>query len=286
MYAKVIGWCSDLIRRPYALDEHLAALIDFTIRRRHRLNLPVSYDEAGPLESCEHAPGHFELCAWRQLTREAAFVVGNVLSSRPELNGRTEAYPLSYDADVGLIKAVYATVLLGRPSVIVETGVANGISTSVILHALNRIGSGTLYSVDPLDAERMGGQTGLYVPPELRRRWRLVKGSSKSRLREIVKQTGRVDLFLHDSLHTFENITFELETVAALSQNTGTLFIVDDIETHDAFPEFVVKHQLGSMIFRHSEKPGLFGMAYPASHAASVNSGVIGHPSIDGSRFA
>lgn len=117
---------------------------------------------------------------------------------------------------------LYLLVKKFRPKVVVETGVANGISSRYILTAMDEVGEGRLESVD-LPATKPGGfdyQDGthdpVYVPKELgvgwlvperlRGRWNLHLGRSDA---ELPKLSGPVDLFLHDSEHSYETMMFE-----------------------------------------------------------------------------
>ena len=50
---------------------------------------------------------------------------------------------------------VYATVRILKPSIVVETGVASGVSTTLILQALSLNGKGQLYSIDILTSTHL-----------------------------------------------------------------------------------------------------------------------------------
>jgi hypothetical protein len=117
---------------------------------------------------------------------------------------------------------IYVVVRLLRPNCIVETGVAAGVSSTFILEALNRNDTGELYSIDlPSTARCEDGwkywwpedkKPGWIIPDSLRHRWHLILGSSKQVLVPLLTKLGEVDLFLHDSLHTFQNMEFEYQT--------------------------------------------------------------------------
>src|SRR5262245_58700490 len=121
-----------------------------------------------------------------------------------------------HNGDFRLARLCYAICRAIRPSAIVETGVAYGVTSAFVLRALETNGSGTLHSVDlpPLgrDADRF---VGILIPPELKHRWHLRRGASKRVLPALVRQLDRVDLFIHDSLHTYSNMRWELRTITA-----------------------------------------------------------------------
>lgn len=117
---------------------------------------------------------------------------------------------------------MYIIVRLLKPNCVVETGVAAGVSSTFILEALNRNDKGELYSIDlPLMGvaedgwkywRPAGKEPGWIIPDSLRHRWHLVLGSSQQVLVPLLTRLGEIDLFLHDSLHTFRNMEFEYQT--------------------------------------------------------------------------
>jgi hypothetical protein len=149
-----------------------------------------------------------------------------------DLAAESEEQPigLGHDADPTLASAVWCLVRHRRPQVIVETGVSRGMTSRVILEALELNGSGHLWSVDlpPLD-EPWRQLAGSAVPPRLKHRWTYVRGTSARRLPQLVRAIDGIDLFIHDSLHTAENLRFELTTVWP-SLVDGAAVVIDDAE--------------------------------------------------------
>jgi predicted O-methyltransferase YrrM len=113
----------------------------------------------------------------------------------------------------------YAVVRALRPQSVVETGVHDGLGSALLLHALNLNGLGTLtgFDIDP--------QSGWLVPDELRDRYELVIGNIRTTLPSWLA-IHNVDLFIHDSLHTYEHETFELRS--ALDHSGGAAVLVSD----------------------------------------------------------
>lgn len=142
------------------------------------------------------------------------------------------------DADPVLARAVWClTAHLGATRV-VETGVARGITSRVILERLQRNGAGRLWSIDlpPLDPS-LHGQIGAAVPERARQRWTYVAGTSRRRLPRLLDALGTIDLFVHDSLHTSRNLRFELERAWSALRGGGAI-VADDVERNPAFFEF------------------------------------------------
>jgi hypothetical protein len=169
------------------------------------------------------------------------------------------------DAENAMAQAVWCAVLHQRPSVVVETGVARGVTSRIVLEALNRNKQGHLWSIDlPHPFEKnLHTQTGAAVPASHRKCWSYIEGSSRRRLPPLLRLLPRVDLFIHDSLHTARNTRFEMErTLSAM--RSGGVMIVDDIATHNAFADFASDHPaLETVVCPHSDRDdSYFGLVY------------------------
>jgi hypothetical protein len=150
--------------------------------------------------------------------------VWETLASEGENVGR------AHDGDPTLAEVLWHLVRHRRPRVIVETGVSRGITSRVILEALELNGDGHLWSIDlpPLE-EPWRHLVGSAVPERLRHRWTYVRGTSKRRLRSVAERAGAIDLFVHDSLHTPENLRFEVTTVLPFLEPHAPI-VIDDAE--------------------------------------------------------
>ena len=148
------------------------------------------------------------------------------------------------------------TVTLGRlcyllcrhlqPLRSVETGVAYGVTTTYILQALADNRRGELSSIDlPPLASNAASYVGHFVPQELRGRWRLHLGPAKRLLPDVLREAGPIDLFVHDSLHTYSHMKWEFET-ALRSLRPGGVIIADDIEGNRAFQEITMDPSVAS----------------------------------------
>jgi len=143
------------------------------------------------------------------------------------------------DGDAGLARTVWCLTRHLSPDVVVETGVARGFTSATILHALALNRRGHLWSIDlpPLVDRRIAAQTGAAVPASQHDRWTLVRGSSRKMLRPLIAEVGQVGLFVHDSMHTGRNVSFELQTVWPALQAGGAA-LIDDIQQSAAFGRF------------------------------------------------
>lgn len=111
-------------------------------------------------------------------------------------------------------------VRLIKPAVVVETGVMNGNATTHTLDALDDVGKGMLYSVDPEPG-------GAFLRKINHPRWKLFREKSITALGKIYKESGPWDVFLHDSDHAVGCMAFELELAYWLSSQ-GAIIATDD----------------------------------------------------------
>lgn len=205
---------------------------------------------------CRHEQGLNELMA-----ETAALLAAGGLGY-----GR-QSYACYSDADSSLCRAAWCAVLHTRPEVVIETGVAHGVTSRIVLEGLGRNGRGRLWSIDlpyPLD-DQLRAQTGAAVTDACRARWSYLEGSSRRRLPRLVAQVSRVDLFIHDSLHTARNTLFEMEQVASVMP-TGGVMLVDDIRMHKGFTLFTRRHpEYRTIVCPSADRLGLFGVAIKAA---------------------
>jgi hypothetical protein len=164
------------------------------------------------------------------------------------------------DADPALGAATWCAVRHHRPTTVLETGVARGVTSRIILEALSLNGAGQLWSLDlphPFRPE-LHKETAAAVPTSCRDRWTYIRGSSRSQLPSLVSRLKKIDMFVHDSLHTGRNMRFELNTVWP-AMHGGDLALVDDVD-NQSFRDFVrAVDAPQSIVMRSAVGPWLFG---------------------------
>ena len=143
------------------------------------------------------------------------------------------------DGDSGLVRAIWCIVRHRRPEVAVETGVGHGVTSRAVLDALERNGTGGLWSIDlpPLTITARSHEIAAAVPAARRGRWTYVEGSSRRQLPPLLAELGTVDLFVHDSRHSTRNVLFECERAYAALRRCGFL-VVDDLDGNWGFARF------------------------------------------------
>lgn len=171
-----------------------------------------------------------------------------------------------HNGDSLLGRVCYSVVRALQPDAVVETGVCYGVTSSYLLKALDTNGRGVLHSIDlpPLgkDGDRF---VGWLIPSELRSRWNLHRGASRRLLQPLLGLVRPLDLFIHDSLHTYGNMRDEF-ALAWPALRPGGVLISDDIEGNAAFLELAQKPDVAqSVVIKEANKDSLLGVAVKRS---------------------
>jgi hypothetical protein len=178
-----------------------------------------------------------------------------------------ESYLFWNDGDPALLQAIWRLIIRVNAAKVVETGVAHGVTSRIVLEALHQNDLGHLWSIDlpfPFD-HRLHSETGAAVTDELRPRWSYLEGASSQRMPPLVAEVGHVEMFIHDSLHTAENTLFEMEQ-AASAMPAGGVMLVDDIDSHLGFATFAERHPgYQTIICPSADRTGMFGIAVRAA---------------------
>jgi len=158
---------------------------------------------------------------------------------------RAEYMPGWVNVDDGLFLYWLARKL--RPRTIVQTGVCNGFSCALLALALARNGDGgqlhaidlpqVFDSADPAWTRRgvtygvtipQGRSSGWLVPESCRGHVHLQIGDAAVLLPPLLATLGAIDLFFHDSDHTYDHMAFEFREARRVLR-PGGLVVADDI---------------------------------------------------------
>jgi predicted O-methyltransferase YrrM len=179
--------------------------------------------------------------------------VVSTISTRAGGSYSMDTIPMAVTRGEGFL--LYALTRIRRPKLVVETGVANGVSTMFLLSALRRNGVGRLLSFD------VDPTAGSLVRPEDRGSWRFAvvphRGGREFFVRELERE-GPIDCFIHDSDHSFPHQWFEFRT-AFPRVIPGGLFASDDADWSFAYLDFCAQHGMTPDVLIASMK--LFGVA-------------------------
>jgi predicted O-methyltransferase YrrM len=162
-----------------------------------------------------------------------------------------------------------------KPTTVVQTGVCNGLSSAFLVLALVKNGSGgKLHAIDipPIFDSNDGGWTlrgqvygqvipegkssGWMIPDPYRGRFELYSGDAKALLPKLVDKIDSIDLFYHDSNHTYDHMMFEFGE-AKRKLAFGGLIVADDIAWNSAIWDFADQHVVPAYNFK-----GAIGVAF------------------------
>lgn len=157
----------------------------------------------------------------------------------------------NYDCEIGLASFLYSFIISTSPEVVIETGIANGITTNVIMRALEQTG-GSLHSFD-IDSRTSNVYSGFG-------KWEfhLLKENYERDLAEQVLQIHQPSLWVHDSNHGFKWQAFEY-SLAHKTLDLGGVLVSDDIDSSTAWG--IIGNQLFDSSFAVFDKRKFFGIA-------------------------
>jgi len=168
-----------------------------------------------------------------------------------DIESKLTIYPNSYGQQMTReLSSLYLLVRIIKPDSILETGVASGASSAYLLKALYDNNKGKLYSIDlppknlPLDKK-----SGWVVPECLQDRWNLHLGDAKELLKPVVQEIGNIDCFIHDSLHIYDHMLWEYNTIWEYLRESG-LFLSHDVGASMAFFDFMAQKRVSWFEYR------------------------------------
>lgn len=143
-----------------------------------------------------------------------------------KLSGKVS--PVKFDSGEELGCFLYAFILEVKPKCVVETGVANGLTTNLMMAALETYG-GELHSFDVnpecQSVYKGGGKWNFH----------LLSRNYKKQVREVVNSINKVDLWIHDSDHSHSWQSFEYALAINRLKGSKGFLVSDDIDCTTAF---------------------------------------------------
>ena len=255
-------------KRPLEFYDRVIASLEMQVER-----LWVQSSEY-EVASVEEGMQGVERVLRRELTSFPTEQVEDEVRQRIESIRYDAPFPMFHNADFSLARFCYQVCRAMRPNIVLETGVAYGVTSAFILKALEITGHGILHSVDLPPLVRNAEQfVGSLIPEVLKHRWRLHRGSTKRVLSSLLPQLGQVDIFIRDSLHTYRNMLWELQTVVPYL-GPQAIVIADDVDENRAFQDFVTRAQPAfSVVVQEADMKRLFGVSIFLVHNHYQQSG-------------
>lgn len=162
-------------------------------------------------------------------------------------------YPQYFDIAPRTEQLLFHLVRAHRPNVVVETGIANGRSSAIILAAMDINSAGTLHSID------VNHDVGALVPDQHPRWVKHIRDGSSEALVDVLENTGPVDIFIHDSDHSYQAQLVEFE-IADRYGSSRFLLASDDVNWSYAFLDHCTTRRLSSVVLSDVNK--CFGLAW------------------------
>jgi predicted O-methyltransferase YrrM len=185
-------------------------------------------------------------------------------------------FRVSYNGDRRLADLCYAVCRALRPAIVIETGVAYGVTSAFILQAMAMNGTGTLHSIDlpPVAALDPSKESfvGILIPTRLRDRWRLHRGTSARILPKLIPEIGSVDMAVLDSRFTYDVKFAEMQLLEPVLSATSVL-IADDVDRSSAFEDW-----------RRLSKPLFSAVINESEQKAGSMMGISLHKALDEAR--
>lgn len=260
MVSKALQLLSLLPRRPVEFCERVAAKVET------RWGESKSGMTAYLLNSQEEAVSRLSSVLGRELDASLREAELNELRAQigQQKNDLPSGAPFArfHNGGSSLGRFCYAITRALQPKIVLETGVCYGVTSAHFLKALELNGHGSLHSIDlpPLGKDEEA-YVGSLVPRKLRKRWILHRGTTRRLLAPLLEGLGQIDLFLHDSLHTYANMRMEF-AAAWTKLRAGGVLISDDVEGNRAFLDLAGRSDVVvSLVVREEEKGSLFGIA-------------------------
>jgi hypothetical protein len=235
--SKAIRLLALLPKRPVEFYDRVMTVLETTSESAGRFR----NGDAHPLTFAEALSGALEVSN-RDIQAllaesEIQLLEKEVLAQIAKANG-AGPFKSAHNGNFCLARSIYVICRLLHPDVVLETGVAYGVTSAFTLQALAVNRKGTLISIDlpPLgkDADQ---HVGAFIPQELRDRWRLHRGPAKRILPGLLPSIREIGLFVHDSLHTYRHMSFEFETAWPYVRPGGVV-VADNVDLNDAFRKF------------------------------------------------
>jgi len=243
MRLKILGGSLRVISKQYRGAKYVKRFFREPIRSIRVLRAMLTFRSF-----VEHLPG---------ISAEEYIEYIDEIESRKELNEK-EFIEGGVGRTAGI--ALYMVVRKLKPETVVETGVMGGVSSTYILTALEENSHGKLYSID-LPREE-GKESGWLIPDGLKHRWELILGRSSEKLPPLLKELGAINIFFHDSEHSYQNMMWEYQTTWPYLKQGGVL-LSDNIDDNNAFSDFCKAIGVDSLIL------GILGGTTKRDHSST-----------------
>lgn len=131
---------------------------------------------------------------------------------------------------------IHKLIMVTKPKKVFEYGMANGMSTMIILNALNKVGGNVLYSNDPFQIDHWKG-IGLFNASKVKNKveHNHIKRLSTDNFNDF--ESEFFDMILIDGAHDKDNVILDINNSKRMLKLNG-IMILDDV-LHDGVHEAI-----------------------------------------------
>jgi predicted O-methyltransferase YrrM len=163
-----------------------------------------------------------------ELVHRGRGLAAEMLATRPP-----SRYPKHFTVRTETAALIYTMVRLIRPTMMVETGVADGLSTALTLAAMGENGHGNLHSIE------IANDVGALVTDRTRWTLHITFENNPAATARLIRSFAPIDVFLHDGDHRYPQQSVEYATAWAALRPGGWL-VSDDVDYSYAFRERMI----------------------------------------------
>ena len=162
------------------------------------------------------------------------------------------------------VEIIYFLMINFKPNIVLETGVAAGLSSRCILEALKKNEKGKLYSSDfpYFRLKNPEKYIGIMVPEKLKKNWHLeILGDDKN-IKKFKLKINYADIILYDSDKRYSGKVKFFEAVKSLLRS-NTIIVIDDLHNDSFFLEYVKKNKCKNWFIVESKRKHIVGIILP-----------------------
>ena len=162
------------------------------------------------------------------------------------------------------VEIIYFLMINFKPNIILETGVAAGLSSRCILEAIKKNSKGILYSSDfpYFRLDNPEKYIGIMVPEELKKNWRLEILGDKKNIKKFKLEIDYADIILYDSDIRYSGKINFFKAINNLIR-PNSIIVVDDLHNDSFFLEYVNEKKCKNWFIVESKRKHIVGIILP-----------------------
>ena len=162
------------------------------------------------------------------------------------------------------VEIIYFLMINFKPNIILETGVAAGLSSRCILEAIKKNSKGILYSSDfpYFRLDNPEKYIGIMVPEELKKNWRLEILGDEKNIKKFKLEIDYADIILYDSDKRYSGKINFFKAINNLIR-PNSIIVVDDLHNDSFFLEYVNEKKCKNWFIVESKRKHIVGIILP-----------------------